>query len=104
MAHQLHFTCNARIHGNVVTLINAPDDIGDVSLDTLRCDAIDLVEDFLFGSATVSLVDSVIQACCHLISIQDDPTVHISSCTADGLNETGLRTQEPLLVRIQDSD
>ena len=63
-----------------------------------------LVPGALLVAAAFGFLDGGAQAAGHGVGVEDDPAIHIARGAADGLDEAGLRAQEPLLVGIENGD
>ena len=73
-------------------------------LDALRGNAMLVVVHLLDLPAPVCLVDGALHGVGHLVGVHDDAALNVPRRPADGLDQSGGRTQEALLVSVQYGD
>ena len=94
----------SRVHGHVVALVNAREDVADVSLHRLRRNAMRLVVGHLLLPAAVRLGDGAFHAARHLVGVKDDLSIHVARGAPYRLDQRRFRAQKAFLVRIQNGD
>src|SRR5882672_2476605 len=82
----------------------APDHLVHRLHDGLRRDAVLLVVLELCLAAAGHLVHRARHGCGHLVGVEDHLAVDVARGPPGGLDERGLRAEEPFLVRVQDRD
>ncbi|MPN31326.1 hypothetical protein SDC9_178800 [bioreactor metagenome] len=86
----------------VIRRIDTIDDVLDPLGHGLRYDAVCLVEGDLLGATALGLAHRRLHRVGDPVSIQNRRAMNMACRAPDGLNQRPLRTQETLLVRIQD--
>ncbi len=100
----LHFFGEALVDGDMVAFVNRAEDVADILFDRLRCDAMFFIVGHLLFTAPIGLANGPFHRTGHVIGIENDLAVSISSRTTDGLDEGRFRAQEALLVRVENRD
>jgi hypothetical protein len=72
--------------------------------DLLGSDAVGGVVGLLFGAAPGGFVDGGGHRFRDFVGVEEDPAVDIAGGASSGLGERTIRTQEALLVRVEDGD
>ena len=67
-------------------------------------DAVSFVVGLLKLPAALGFGDGVIHSGGDAVGVHDNPAIGVSGGPSDGLDQTGGRTEEPLLIRIQNGN
>ena len=92
------------VGADVVALVDAVEDVGDLCLHRFRGDAVGLVVGDLLLAAAGRLVHGALHGAGDLVGIEDDLAVDVSRRAPDGLDEGRFRAQETFLVGVEDGD
>ena len=98
------FGGGADIDSNVILLVIAVENVGDLGLHARRGDAVLGIIGLLLLAPPVGLGDGALHGAGLVVGIEDHLAVDIARRAADGLDERGFRAQEALLVGVENGD